>query len=400
MRAHREPDADSGRGSCRPRQEHRRGPDSGGFRVAARRQARAGPRAVRAHVEALRIRLPARRAQGRARPGHHDRRGARLLQECPPSLRDHRRPRARRVPQEHGDRRVTGRGRPARRRRARGRAGELAPPRHHADDARRAPGGGAGQQDGPGGVVAGGLRRHRRRDARLHGARADPGGGVRAGLGPRGRQPGDRSADMPWYAGPTVLEVLDGFATPPAPSAAAFRMAVQDVYRFTKFGDDRRIVAGTIDSGTLRRGRRRRVLSLWQALARAVARGLPPAAPAGRGRRRGHRLHARSADLHHARRGGGAGGRAAAAGDDAAARQPLLARSRTPGAAQGLRAAHGHGARADAGGARGAGARCLHARHRRPRRGGAPRGGRLRAHARPAGGRRRARRATPRPAAS
>ena len=31
-------------------------------------------------------------------------------------------------------------------------------------------------------------------------------------------------------------------------------MPVQDVYKFTKQGDDRRIVAGTIDSGTLKVG--------------------------------------------------------------------------------------------------------------------------------------------------
>lgn len=59
------------------------------------------------------------------------------------------------------------------------------------------------------------------------------------------------SSKMPWYVGPTVLETLDRF-TPALPAAAApFRMPVQDVYRFTRFGDDRRIVAGTIESGTL-----------------------------------------------------------------------------------------------------------------------------------------------------
>jgi len=63
-----------------------------------------------------------------------------------------------------------------------------------------------------------------------------------------------RSDATPWYGGPTVLEVLDGFAAPLAPAAAPFRMPVQDVYRFTNFSDDRRIVAGAIDSGTLRVG--------------------------------------------------------------------------------------------------------------------------------------------------
>ncbi len=63
-----------------------------------------------------------------------------------------------------------------------------------------------------------------------------------------------RSAHTPWYDGPTVLEVLDGFEASLPPSAEPFRMPVQDVYRFTNFGDDRRIVAGTVDSGTLRVG--------------------------------------------------------------------------------------------------------------------------------------------------
>ena len=63
-----------------------------------------------------------------------------------------------------------------------------------------------------------------------------------------------RSEQTPWYGGPTVLEALDGFDASLSSSAAPFRMPVQDVYRFTNFGDDRRIVAGTIDSGTLRVG--------------------------------------------------------------------------------------------------------------------------------------------------
>jgi bifunctional enzyme CysN/CysC len=59
------------------------------------------------------------------------------------------------------------------------------------------------------------------------------------------------SAQLPWYEGPTVLEALDAFRSEPAPVERFFRMPVQDVYKFTKQGDDRRIVAGTIDSGTV-----------------------------------------------------------------------------------------------------------------------------------------------------
>lgn len=60
-----------------------------------------------------------------------------------------------------------------------------------------------------------------------------------------------RSTQMPWYTGPSVLEVLDGFEAATPAAVAPFRLPVQDVYRFTRFGDDRRIVAGSIDSGTI-----------------------------------------------------------------------------------------------------------------------------------------------------
>ena len=59
-----------------------------------------------------------------------------------------------------------------------------------------------------------------------------------------------RSAAIPWYVGPTVLEVLDEFPGGGSEAAKPFRMPVQDVYKFTNRGDDRRIVAGTVASGT------------------------------------------------------------------------------------------------------------------------------------------------------
>ena len=61
----------------------------------------------------------------------------------------------------------------------------------------------------------------------------------------------DRSASLQWYQGPTVLEALDAFRSEPQPTERPFRMPVQDVYKFTKQGDDRRIVAGTIESGAV-----------------------------------------------------------------------------------------------------------------------------------------------------
>lgn len=56
-------------------------------------------------------------------------------------------------------------------------------------------------------------------------------------------------AAMPWYDGPTVLETLDRFRSEQADADKPFRMPVQDVYKFTAGGDDRRIVAGTVETG-------------------------------------------------------------------------------------------------------------------------------------------------------
>ncbi len=60
------------------------------------------------------------------------------------------------------------------------------------------------------------------------------------------------SPHMPWHTGPTVLGALDALAKEPPATDQPFRMAVQDVYRFTALGDARRIVAGQITSGSLR----------------------------------------------------------------------------------------------------------------------------------------------------
>lgn len=59
------------------------------------------------------------------------------------------------------------------------------------------------------------------------------------------------SERMPWYRGQTVLEALDAFFKAPSPVDKPFRMPVQDVYKFTREGDKRRIVAGTVESGSL-----------------------------------------------------------------------------------------------------------------------------------------------------
>ena len=60
-----------------------------------------------------------------------------------------------------------------------------------------------------------------------------------------------RTGGLRWFEGPTVLDILERFEPEPPPVDKPFRMPVQDVYKFTQHGDDRRIVAGTIDSGVV-----------------------------------------------------------------------------------------------------------------------------------------------------
>lgn len=64
------------------------------------------------------------------------------------------------------------------------------------------------------------------------------------------------SPDMPWFKGPAILEALDQFATPVTPEGLPLRLVLQDVYRF----DERRILAGRIESGRLAVGEE---LTFW-----------------------------------------------------------------------------------------------------------------------------------------
>jgi bifunctional enzyme CysN/CysC len=65
-----------------------------------------------------------------------------------------------------------------------------------------------------------------------------------------------KSRNMPWYSGVTILEAMDEFPSELPPLEQVFRMPVQDVYKFTKNNDDRRIVAGTIETGSIKAGER------------------------------------------------------------------------------------------------------------------------------------------------
>jgi len=62
------------------------------------------------------------------------------------------------------------------------------------------------------------------------------------------------SKNMPWYKGSSVLEVLDSFEKAAPRDQLPFRMPVQDIYKFTESRDERRIVAGRVESGTIKAG--------------------------------------------------------------------------------------------------------------------------------------------------
>jgi bifunctional enzyme CysN/CysC len=56
-----------------------------------------------------------------------------------------------------------------------------------------------------------------------------------------------RSDNTRWYDGPTVLEIFEGFRTAPPADLLPLRFPVQAIYKF----DDRRIIAGRIETGRL-----------------------------------------------------------------------------------------------------------------------------------------------------
>src|SRR5438067_3839339 len=59
-----------------------------------------------------------------------------------------------------------------------------------------------------------------------------------------------RSDKMKWHRGPTLAEALDEMTSLAPPTDLPLRFCVQDVYKF----DDRRIIAGRIETGTLQVG--------------------------------------------------------------------------------------------------------------------------------------------------
>lgn len=54
---------------------------------------------------------------------------------------------------------------------------------------------------------------------------------------------------MPWFDGPATLTAIDRFEKAPPPEDRPLRLPVQDVYKFNRQGDTRRIIAGRVTSG-------------------------------------------------------------------------------------------------------------------------------------------------------
>ncbi len=59
------------------------------------------------------------------------------------------------------------------------------------------------------------------------------------------------SDKMPWYKGPTLLEVLNTFTVPPKPTDKPLRIPVQDVYSITGVGA---VPVGRVETGILKEG--------------------------------------------------------------------------------------------------------------------------------------------------
>jgi elongation factor 1-alpha len=60
-----------------------------------------------------------------------------------------------------------------------------------------------------------------------------------------------KSDKMPWYKGPTLLEVLNSFQQPPKPTDKPLRIPVQDVYSITGIGT---VPVGRVETGVLKVG--------------------------------------------------------------------------------------------------------------------------------------------------
>jgi elongation factor 1-alpha len=60
-----------------------------------------------------------------------------------------------------------------------------------------------------------------------------------------------KSANMPWYTGPTLMEVVDTFKVPPKPLDKALRLPIQDVFTITGHGT---VPVGRVETGKMKPG--------------------------------------------------------------------------------------------------------------------------------------------------
>ena len=63
-----------------------------------------------------------------------------------------------------------------------------------------------------------------------------------------------RNGRLKWFEGDTLVDILNNFKRGTDLNHKSFRMPVQDVYKFTGNSDDRRIVAGFVESGEAKVG--------------------------------------------------------------------------------------------------------------------------------------------------
>ena len=62
------------------------------------------------------------------------------------------------------------------------------------------------------------------------------------------------SSEIPWFDGGDLLSVMDSFEPEQSRAARPLRFPVQDIYKFTEEGDNRRICAGRVETGQLCKG--------------------------------------------------------------------------------------------------------------------------------------------------
>lgn len=75
--------------------------------------------------------------------------------------------------------------------------------------------------------------------------------------GLKGDNVANKSTNMPWYKGPTVIEQMDLFPKPELPTNLPMRMPIQDVYEITGIGT---VPVGKVETGIMKAGQKVKVL--------------------------------------------------------------------------------------------------------------------------------------------